>query len=118
MIKAKYGYKMFDCSIKEWHDYDMDCYAHRVSHTPRSKFDYLRFDTIESAISLIRHVFVPLEHETKAVTHWALEEGNTLLVKQLNFTDATNSREYQSAIERAWALGGHLDPRVEQVYYD
>lgn len=118
MIKREYGYKMFNCTLQEWHNHDLDSYAHRVSHTPDVRFGYVKFNSIDEAVGSIKNVFVPAEHGQLGEIKWRLDEDQTLLTKTISFSNDDDSRLYQLAIERAWALGGHLDPRVEQLYYD
>ena len=117
MIRT-YGYKMFDVTISDWKDHVDDCYIHKIAHEPNKKFKYVRFSSINDAIVKIKNIFIPSAHEKLAQISWQLEEEQTLLIKKIKFSSGSDSELYQQAVERAWALGGHLDQRVEQIYYD
>jgi hypothetical protein len=64
---------------------------HKIAPRPHEKFKYVRFLSINDAI---------------------------VKIKKVEFSSDMDSELYQQAVERAWALGGHLDQRVEQIYYD
>jgi hypothetical protein len=113
----KYGYKMFDCSVEEIKDYTDYCYKHKNIPQPQV-FSYVRFTNVEEAIERINAVFIPASHGNLPKTEWSLSESNSLLIKEIWFYEYKDQDLYQCAVERAWALGGHLDPRVEQHYYD
>ena len=115
--RKKYGYKMFDCTVSDFSQYLRDCYRYKKKSTPEKKYDFVRFTDVDSAINMIRNIFIPKEHEHIAEISWSLEENNTLLVKQIAFREYESQELYQNAVERAWALGGHLDTRVHQIYY-
>ena len=117
MIRT-YGYKMFDATMYVWNQYVRDCYNHKMAHQPNKKFKYVRFLSINDAILKIKNIFIPPAHEKLAKITWQLEEEQTLLIKKVEFSSDMDSELYQQAVERAWALGGHLDQRVEQIYYD
>ena len=114
----KYGYKMFDCSLEEMRQYNNDCYSNKKTPTLYKKFNYLTFTDVETAVKKINSVFVPAEHSTLPKVQWSLQESNQLLIKEIWFYTHEDQRLYQCAVERAWALGGHLDLRTEQHYYD
>jgi len=117
MIRT-YGYKMFDVTMSDWKQYIHDCYYHKIAYQPNNKFKYVRFLSINDAIVKIKNIFIPPAHENLAKITWQLEEERTLLIKKIEFSSDMDSELYQQAVERAWALGGHLDQRVEQIYYD
>ena len=81
-------------------------------------FEFLKFESIKYGIELIKNVFIPAEHEFLPLIKWTLHEKNTLLLKELVFKNEEDAKLYQTAIERAWGLFGHLDSRVMQIYYD
>lgn len=114
----KYGYKMFDATMSTWKQYVRDCYNYKIAHQPNKKFKYVRFLSIDDAIVKIKNIFIPPAHEKLARISWQLAEEQTLLIKKVEFSSDMDSELYQQAVERAWALGGHLDQRVEQIYYD
>ena len=117
-MSRTYGYKMFDATMSVWKQYEHDCYMHKIAPRPHEKFKYVRFLSINDAIVKIKNIFIPLGHEKLAKITWQLEEEQTLLIKKVEFSSDMDSELYQQAVERAWALGGHLDQRVEQIYYD
>ena len=97
-----------------------DDYEIRKNRTAQETipFEFLKFESVEHGIKLIKNVFVPVEHEFLPLIKWTLREKNTLLLKELVFKNEEDATLYQTAIERAWALFGHLDSRVKQIYYD
>jgi len=113
MIGCTYGYKMFDCTLAEWQAYEKECYRDRRRLDATSRFSYLKFKSINEGIVLIRNIFIPKEHEKLATIEWRLEDKSEKLIKKVFFYNKKDSELYQIATERAWALGGHLDPRVE-----
>jgi len=117
MIRT-YGYKMFDATMSDWDSYAHHCSNNRIDSQPNTKFKYVRFLSIKDAIVKIKSTFVPPAHEKLAQINWRLDKEQTLLVKTVKFSSVADSELYQQAVERAWALGGHLDRRVEQIYYD
>jgi hypothetical protein len=114
----KYGYRMYDCSVEELKNYTKQCLIVKKMIAPATQFGYRIFDSIEHGINSINSIFVPADHGNLPAVHWQLEDGNTLLVKTIEFYNPVDQTLYQSSVERAWALGGHLDPRVDQVFYD
>ena len=114
----KYGYKMFDCSVQEIKDYTNYCYKHKKTPLLPRVFPYVRFTNVEDAIGRINAIFIPEAHGNLPKTEWSLAESNSLLIKEIWFYESKDQDLYQCAVERAWALGGHLDARVEQHYYD
>jgi hypothetical protein len=115
----KYGYKMFDCSIEEIRRYNHDeCYLFKKQSNPSEKFNYVTFLDVADAVRKINSIFIPEAHGYLPKIKWSLEDSNQLLVKELWFYTAEDQDLYQYAVQRAWALGGHLDIRVEQHYYD
>lgn len=114
----KYGYKMFDCSREEVKKYFDKCYNIKKTPTPSEIFSYVKFLNVEDAIQKINSVFIPAHHGNLPEIKWSLSESNSLLIKEIWFYTYQDQYRYQTAVERAWALGGHIDPRVEQFYYD
>jgi hypothetical protein len=117
----KYGYKMFDCSLEEIHQYYKDCYRLKKTPTPAEKFNYVTFLGIADAVIKIKSIFIPTVHGDLPKIQWSLNESNSLLVKEIWFYAHEDQQLYQCAVERAWALGalsGHLDPRVQQFFYE
>ena len=114
----KYGYKMFDCSLDEWKNYTRECYNRKKSPIFSEKFEYTQFLNISDAVSKIDSIFIPASHGNLPEIKYSLHDSNELLIKEVSFYAFEDQRLYQCAVERAWALGGHLDPRVEQHYYD
>ena len=114
----KYGYKMFDCSLEEMVQYNNDCYVIKKSPNPSEQFNYITFADVETAVKKINSVFIPAEHGDLPKVQWSLQESAQLLIKEIWFYTYKDPQLYQSAVERAWALGGHLDLRTEQHYYD
>jgi|TARA_R110000822_G_scaffold217407_1_gene351843 hypothetical protein len=114
----KYGYKMFDCSQEFFRQYREDCYAKKKSHNPSEKFNYVTFVDVETAVKKINSVFIPAECGILPEVQWCLQESSQLLIKEIWFYNYEEQQLYQCAVERAWALGGHLDIRTEQYYYD
>ena len=114
----KYGYKMFDCTLDQWKQFIDHSYDVKKVPDPENKFSYVQFQNCEEAISRIRSVFVPKSHGNLPKVKWTLTDRNTLLVKEIEFVTNEHSLLYQKAVERAWALGGHLDKRVKQIFYD
>ena len=113
----KYGYKMFDCNIEEFENYTRSCYNLKLAPEYSKKFKLRRFTDVDEAIKAMGHVYIPYEDRAVGNEVWSLEDG-CLLWKQVSFKTDADAVTYQTAIERAWALGGHLDPRVEQSYCD
>ena len=116
----KYGYKFYNCTMEEWkHNFFKD-YEIRKNRTAQEKlpFEFLKFESVKHGIKLIKNVFVPPEHEFLPVVKWSLHEKNTLLLKEVVFKNKQDAKLYQLAVERAWALFGHLDSRAKQIYYD
>lgn len=114
----KYGYRMFDCSLKDMDNYLNNCYAIKKTPTPSAEFSYFKFTNVEDAIMKINSIFIPENHKNLPKIVWSLQESNQLLVKEVWFYNYNDRHLYQCAVERAWALGNHLDIRVEQHYYD
>jgi len=114
----KYGYRMFDCSLQEMYQYSNDCYAVKKGLTPSEKFNYVTFADVDTAVKKISSFFIPVEHGDLPYIEWTLQESSRLLIKKIWFYRLEDQQLYQCAVERAWALGGHLDPRVEQHYYE
>jgi len=114
----KYGYKMFNCTLEQIKEYKHHCYFLKKAEQPQNEFNYIKFLNIEDGIKKIKNIFIPTEHKYLGNTTWELNESNELLIKKICFTNYKDAELYQEAIERAWALGGHLDPRVEQIFYD
>lgn len=114
----KYGYKMFNCSVEEKKQYDRECYNVKKTPIPSERFSYVTFSNVEDAIKRINSILIPVYHGNLPEIKWRLSESNSLLIKEIWFYTYEDQRLYQCAIERAWALGGHLDIRVEQHYYD
>ncbi len=114
----KYGYKMFDCSLEEMVQYNNDCYVIKKSPNPSEQFNYITFADVETAVKKINSVFIPAEYSILPKVQWSLQELSQLLIKEIWFYTYEDQQLYQCAVERAWALGGHLDLRTEQHYYD
>ena len=114
----KYGYKMFDCSLEEMRQYNNDCYQVKKMPNPSEKFNYVAFLNITDAVKNINSVCIPAESGRLPKIEWSLQEADQLLIKEVWFYTYEDQQLYQCAVERAWALGGHLDLRVEQHYYD
>jgi hypothetical protein len=114
----KYGYKMFDCSLEEMRQYNNNCYYIKKSPNPSEQFNYVTFADVETAVKKINSVFIPAEHSILPKVQWSLQELSQLLIKEIWFYTYEDQQLYQCAVERAWALGGHLDFRTEQHYYD
>jgi len=114
----KYGYKLFDCSMEEMRQYNSDCYDLKKMANPSEKFDYVAFKDVETAVKKINSVFIPAEHGDLPYIEWSLQDSGQLLIKEIWFYTYADQQLYQCAVERAWALGGHLDLRTEQHYYD
>ena len=114
----KYGYRMCNCTLEELRTYQEHCYQHKKTFAPIEKFGAVKFTSVEHAKSLIRHILIPQEHAKQADASWTLAKDNTMLVKEIAFKTKHNAELYQEAVERAWALGGHLDPRTEQSYHE
>ena len=119
-INKKYGYKLYNCTMEEWKSNLLQDYEFRKNRTAEEKppFEFLKFESIEQGIELIKNTFIPAEHEFLPQIKWSLREKNTLLLKELIFKNEEDAKLYQTAIERAWALFGHIDIRVKQIYYD
>lgn len=109
---------MFDCSVEELNLYNRKCYVTKKMPTPAKKFDYRHFDNLNDAIDTLKFIFVPMRHGDLPFVSWELLEKNTLVVKTVAFYNFEDQYLYQNSVERAWALGGHLDPRVQQFFYD
>jgi hypothetical protein len=114
----KYGYKFFDCSAEEMRQYNHDCYVLKKNAHPSEKFNYVTFADVETAVKKINSVFIPVEHGDLPYIEWSLQDSDQLLIKEIWFYTYADQQLYQSAVERAWALGGHLDPRVQQFFYE
>jgi hypothetical protein len=114
----KYGYKMFDCSLEQMRTYMTNCYDFKKKTTPVEKFNYVTFLNITSAVKKINSVFIPAEHGHLPKIEWSLQESGQLLIKEIWFYTYEDQQLYQGAVERAWALGGHLDSRVQQFFYE
>ena len=119
-LRKKYGYKFYDCTMEEWKHNFFEDYEIRKNRTAQEKplFEFVKFQSVKQGIELIKNVFIPAEHEFLPLIKWTLHEKNTLLLKELVFKNEEDAKLYQTAIERAWALFGHLDIRVKQIYYD
>ena len=113
----KYGYKMFDCSIEELHHYIRECYRLKEPVIFEEKFDYINFESVEHATEVIKSAFIPHSHGLLPYVRWRLHDKQTL-IKERWFYEYGDQNLYQCAIERAWALGRHLDQRVRQLWYD
>jgi len=113
----KYGYKMFDCSQEFFSQYSEDCYGKKKIPNPSEKFNYVTFADVEIAVKKINSVFIPAEHGDLPEVQWSLQESSQLLIKEIWFYNYEDQQLYQCAVERAWALGRHLDIRTEQYYY-
>ena len=116
--EKKYGYRMYNCTREQLEEYLMNCYNIKKHPTPADKFGYRIFNDINHAIREINSIFVPTSHGNLPLVHWKLAESNTLLIRVISFYEFNDQTLYQCSVERAWALGGHLDPRVEQIFYD
>ena len=115
----KYGYKMFDCTVEQIIRYNHDeCYMLKRPSNPSEKFRYVTFDDVDDAVKRINSVFIPKEHGELPKIKWSLHEDHQLLIKEIWFYETKDQDLYQQSVERAWALNGHLDVRVEQQYYD
>ena len=113
----KYGYKMFDCSISEIKRYQDECYNFKKTPMFNEKFSYVTFIDVNDAVKKIREAFIPIEHGNLPKVKWSLAKSKQLLIKELWYYNYNDRKLYQCAVERAWALGGQLDIRVEQHYY-
>lgn len=113
----KYGYRMFDCSIGQLNRYLGNCYDLKKTPIFTDQFSFVKFQNVEDAIKKINSIFIPAHHGTLPKVEWSLH-GDDLLVKELLFYKIDDQFLYQTSVERAWALGGHLDPRVKQYFYD
>ena len=114
----KYGYRMCNCTIEESLKYFQHCYDVKKPRTPMAEFGALQFESVEQAISMIRHTLIPQEHNDLANTSWTPAQENTMLLKEISFKTKQDAELYQEAVERAWALGIHLDVRTEQSYHE
>jgi len=114
----KYGYRMYDCSVEQFEEYNNHCYEFKQAPEPLKKFGSLTFESVDQAVDKVCHILIPKAHSTLGNTKWSLMDDNTLLIKELQFNNNKDAELYQEAVERAWALGGHLDPRVEQSYHE
>jgi len=112
-----YGYRMFDCSIDEFKNYNYECYHGKKQPYPTERFGYIKFDSVDHAIDMINQIFIPAADGGLPRKKWKLIDQHTLAL-ELWFYDYDHQYLYQCAVERAWALGSHLDSRVEQLYYD
>ena len=113
----KYGYRMYDCTMEQFLEHRQQCYENKTEHDPREMFEYKIFPSVEKARAMIKHILVPASDGRLGQETWTLQE-DTLLIKEVRFESEAHANTYQTAIDRAWALGGHLDHRVEQSYYD
>lgn len=118
MMERRYGYKMFDCSLTDFNQYKNKNYTIKKEVSLDKIFRYKKFQTTESAIDKINFVFIPAEHGLLPRTTWILSDDKTLLIKEIVFENNDDSILYQNSVDRAWALGGHLDPRVVQIHYE
>jgi len=109
---------MFDCSLDECKLYEQECYQRKKITMFSEKFEYTQFLNISDALTKINFLFIPKVHGDLPEIKYSLQESNKLLIKEIWFYNYEDQQLYQCAVERAWALGGHLDPRVEQYYYD
>jgi len=109
---------MYNCSLQEIDKYKQHCYLLKKTPTLLAEYGAVKFASVEHAVEMIRHILIPVEQDSLANTTWTLAEANTLLLKEVTFEAKEDAELYQEAVERAWALGGHLDPRVEQSYYE
>lgn len=114
----KYGYMMFNCSVEEYDLYVHNCYMVKKSINLEEEFTYIIFNNVEEAIKKINSVFIPIHHGILPKTVYSLQDSNRVLVKELWFYNYHDRYLYQCAVERAWALGSHLDKRVKQVFYE
>jgi hypothetical protein len=114
----KYGYRMFNCSKTEMHEYINECYFSKKLPNPSEKFDYITFSNVSDAIKKIDSFFIPAQHGNLPKVQWSLYENNQLLLKEIWFHSAEDQKFYQCAVERANALDNHLDVRVEPIIYD
>ena len=114
----KFGYMMFDCSLEELEIYKNTCYLYKKPITFEENFSYVSFNDLNDAVHKINSFFIPKEHGFLPKIKWTLENSNQLLVKEIWFYNYQDRYLYQCAVERAWALGNHLDKRVKQIFYD
>lgn len=115
----KYGYRMFDCTKEQLIRYNHDeCYMQKRPSNPSEKFNYVTFEDVDDAVKRINSVFIPMSHGELPKVQWSLHDNNRLLIKEIWFYESKDQDLYQQSVERAWALNGHLDVRVEQQYYD
>ena len=117
-MSRRYGYKMYNCSLAEWNKYKDRQFHMKKNEDLAVIFGFMEFDTVETAQNKINSVFIPFEHGLLPRTTWTLSNDKILLVKEIAFENNNDSILYQNAVEKAWALGGHLDPRVIQIYYE
>ena len=119
-LHKKYGYKFYNCTMEEWKRNFFGDYEIRKNRTAQETipFEFLKFESVKQGIELIKNVFIPAEHEFLPLIKWSLHEKNTLLLKEVVFKNEQDAKLYQLAVERAWALFGHLDSRVIQIFYD
>lgn len=118
VTEQKYGYRMYNCTRQQLEEYNKQQYSTKKQVEPGIEFGYKTFDDIDHGIREINSIFVPEEHGNLPLVNWKLTESNTLLIKVISFYHFDDRTLYQCSVERAWALGGHLDPRVEQIFYD
>jgi len=109
---------MFNCSAEDIKKYNNECYRVKKQPRPFDKFSYLTFLNVKDGINKINSIFIPAEHGILPKVQWSLLESDQLLIKEIWFYTYEEQYLYQCAVERAWALGGHLDSQVEQYYYD
>lgn len=114
----KYGYKMFNCSLSDLFEYIKHCYDVKKVSDPTQEFGFLIFNNVNEAIQKINFKHIPAEHGKLPQIKHSLTESNQLLIREITFYKAEDQQLYQNSIEKAWALEGHLDPRVQQFYYD
>ena len=115
----KFGYKMFDCTAQQFlQNADQNNYYKKNKFTNENQFKFVTFKTVEEAIGKINCVYIPEQHGKLPKTVWSLQQSNTLLLKEIWFYNYNDRYLYQCAVERAWALGSHSDPRVKQINYD
>ena len=110
-----YGYRIFDCSVEEFENYNRECYDRKKQPNPIERFAYTNFESVDHAVGLINQIFIPSACGDLPRKQWKLKDQQTL-IKEIWFYEHDHQYLYQCAVERAWALGGHLDPRVEQFY--
>jgi len=114
----KYGYRMYNCTLNDLLHYKKNCYHVKKVPNPAEEFGYCIFENVDDAIKKINFCYTPAEHGSLPHTIHSFAESNQLLIKEITFYKPEHQILYQTAVETAWALDGHLDPRVQQFYYD